>query len=133
MNTVKKTTCSDPELEHRISLAVAVNLAQGRELALTPDLQEHIAACESCRSQISTWVEKGKATFLQAQAEKVVQRGRQGEPDVRLKHLPAGTGYFLPDSAAPERGLFVLSGDSSPFDIRRIEEMTLDTFENLSS
>jgi hypothetical protein len=126
---MKRSVCVDPELEQRILLEIGLRTAQGRSADLPPDLLEHLAKCESCRSLVPSWAEKGSATHQLIRAQEVVRLGRLNDPSVRSRPFASGTGYYLPSTGGS--GLFVVAGDASPFDIRRIEEMTTATFEAL--
>jgi hypothetical protein len=123
--------CTNTDLERRIILEVGFSTARGQNYSLAPELLQHLAECESCSKWLPIWAEKGAATYQTLQADEIVRLGMAGHPGIRKKRLKAGTGFFRPFEDATGRGLFVVVRETAPLELRRMEVMTIDSFERL--
>jgi hypothetical protein len=59
-----------------------------------------------------------------------MERGATGDPSVLRRRVKSGTALFSPPTDEASRGLMVVVGDRSHYDLRLVERLTRKEFED---
>ena len=121
--------CPDPKTGAKLPITIGLALADGKSPSLSPEMQNHLEICESCRQNVPLWYEKGNIARRSAKSYSIVNRWERGDERILRKTIKDGIAYFEPNLDDPKKGLFVLWDTDNYIDDP--EEMSLESFQNL--
>lgn len=126
------TKCIDPQFEYLIIRDVAATALQGKEVALSPESQKHLEACDSCRERLPIWISKGKVGHEYNQYEQLAKRAAAGDSTILRRAVHGGLALFKPYDQQENRGIVLIVDPEQHFMIRSIQgEMSIEEFEAL--
>jgi hypothetical protein len=121
--------CTDPQISGKIALEIAFNVAQRKDIHLTPEQSQHLVQCERCNQLLPLWFKKGEAAREGSQAYNVIDLAEEGDTRVLKKSTRSGTALFKPHEDDSLKGLLVQI--SSTGTVYAPQEITLDEFNRL--
>jgi hypothetical protein len=121
--------CSDPHVGGQIALEIGFNIAQRKDIHLTPEQSRHLVQCEECNQLLPLWFKKGEAARKNDAALNIVDLAEADDSRILKKNTQSGTALFKSHEDDSSKGLLVEI--SSTGAISPAQEVTLDEFNRL--
>jgi hypothetical protein len=125
-----KTECSNVGLQHHIMIEVMKSGSRGQPLKLNADLAAHGESCAACAQLLPSWIKNSASLKRFDEEGELMERGATGDPSVSRRRVKSGTALFSPPTDEASRGLMVVVGDRSPYDLRLVKRLTRKEFED---
>jgi hypothetical protein len=126
-----ESTCSNPGLQRDIVFTVGFQLGLGKDLSLSEEMLAHLDTCDSCKEWFPRWVAGARAVHELNEQGKIIEAAGRNDPSVLKRRVGKATALFKSKDDDPQRGIMVLIGDRSPFDVQAVREVTLEVFNSL--